>query len=84
MTRTEAETIINELPETGGYDFAMTNGPIRSSKTLSVTTDENGTTYYDVFHDIDGSVTYFTREGAIGVVMGTRDPWDGDAESEAE
>lgn len=78
---------LDRLDEGYSVDVSYANGILRSSKEATafyegeegdlIQKDEKPAGY-DIFHGIDGTVTYFTRKGIIEVMQGKRDPWDGD------
>jgi len=57
-------------------DFCLSNGILRSSKSILKASDD----HFIIFHDIDGSEVNFTRAGLLEVLNGKRSPWEGDRE----
>lgn len=78
MTREEAVQAL-DLVGDGVIDFAYSNGALRSSKEMFKSGDG-----FSVFHGIDGTMTWFTREQAIEVLAGERSAWDGETMEDDE
>ena len=70
-TEEEARGALTRLDD-GHIPFTLSNGVVRSSKEMY----RLGATFA-VFHDIDGTVTEFSEDHAVAVLLGTRSPWDG-------
>lgn len=70
----EADFRVEQIACEGFGDASLSNGIIRSSK--EVTALDDGT--FQVWHGIDDSYTYFTKEALADVFRGKRDIWNGD------
>ena len=65
---------LDKLDDGETVDWDLANGLLRSSKEITKIDID----LYQIFHGIDGSLTYFSREGICEVLAGLRDVWDGD------
>jgi len=65
---------LDKLDNGDTVDWDLTNGLLRSSKEIQKVDSD----LYQIFHGIDGSITFFSREGICEVLAGLRDVWDGD------
>lgn len=74
MTEQEVEEFLNSEPDGRQIDISLSNGLVRSSKDMVKHNDN----LFSVMHYISDIETWFTREAAREVLLGTRDPWEGD------
>lgn len=87
----EIEAKFKELETGGNVDCSLSNGLVRSSKEAYGYYDgiegqplPAGAEFagYAIFHSIDGTTCYFTKQGLTEVFKGERSPWDGDNEED--
>jgi hypothetical protein len=94
LTREEAEAaLLATTPQevNVNLNLDLSDGVVRSSKEMflsgySIPFDKDSSEgrTFSIFHGIDGTVVDFTYEQAIEVLMGTRDPWDGEVQPDLE
>lgn len=87
MTREQADAALMASNPQDSYvqvDLDLSNGIVRSSKEMMLNqydpddVDNRDKRGYMILHEIDGTIVCFTHEQAIEVLMGERDPWDGE------
>lgn len=83
----DAEYRVEKIACLGYGEVVLSNGALRSSKDItpfyygeegSILGSDEQPVGFQVFHNIDGSTSNFSREGLIEVFRGNRDIWDGD------
>lgn len=76
--KVQAQMNLFQLDHDYSVDWSYTNGVLRSSKEISTVYSDKYGRHFSIFHGIDGTQKYFSREGITQVMEGTRDAWDGD------
>lgn len=66
----------------GQIDFAYMIGVLASSKEMWCAIGDDGETVWKIFHGVDGTITMFSQEHAVDVLMDRRSAWDGTPELE--